>query len=252
MAFYRICCLFLCFAFSYLGANPYPYRFEGHFEEFSGKRLELIARFLPESPIILEAGAHFGTDTVKFIDQWPCSQILCFEPLPESYENLVENTRNFPQVETYKLALSNREGSATFYVCHGTEGLARPNELGASSLLPPSKDMEIHYKGPKIQVNCVVLDKWCSQQGVDHIDFMWLDMEGNELQALSSSPEILKTVKVIYTETNFISFRKGMTRYPALKAFLEKAGFVVLSHWYAQGFQGDAIFIKKELYDQLQ
>ena len=104
--------------------------------------------------------------------------------------------------------------------------------------------MKIHYQGPQIVVNCVVLDDWCSENGINKIDFMWLDLEGAELQMLKSSPKILETVSLIYVETNFQEFRIGMTQYSSLKEFLEASGFHLLSHWYRENLQGDAIFIR--------
>jgi hypothetical protein len=102
-----------------------------------------------------------------------------------------------------------------------------------------------------VGVSCVILDDWCKKNNVDHIDFMWLDLEGLELQILQSSPLILNTVKVIYTETNFYEFRKNMTQYGALKEFLNSSGFRLLSHWYAQAHQGNAIFVRKEIYESI-
>ena len=104
--------------------------------------------------------------------------------------------------------------------------------------------MKIHYQGPQAIVDCVILDDWCRKNGIDKIDFMWLDLEGMELQVLKSSPKILKTVSVIYTETNFYPFRIGMTQYAALRTFLEQSGFRLLSHWYHEGLQGNAIFVR--------
>ena len=75
---------------------------------------------------------------------------------------------------------------------------------------------------------------------------MWLDLEGMELQVLKSSPKILESLKVLYTETNFLDFRKGMTQYNDLKHFLERSRFKLIAHWYAEGFQGNAVFVKKE------
>lgn len=76
---------------------------------------------------------------------------------------------------------------------------------------------------------------------------MWLDLEGAELLILSSSPKILSTVKCIYTETNFQKFRHGTVQYNDLKNFLESAGFELIAHWYHKDWQGDAIFVRKEL-----
>ena len=86
---------------------------------------------------------------------------------------------------------------------------------------------------------------WCEANNMDHFDFMWLDLEGLELPVLKASPNVVKNVKVIYTD--FLEFRKGMTQFSELRSFLESSGFKMISHWYYQGFQGDAIFVKEEL-----
>lgn len=200
--------------------------------------------FLPNNPIIFEAGGHYGLDTVKLSQKWPAGKIISFEPNPHAFEKLLALSKTKANVFPYPFAVANFNGKSIFYVCYGTNG-DNPEYEGASSLLPASEGMKIHYQGPQVLVDCFILDDWCCENGVDKIDFMWLDLEGMELQTLESSPEILKTVSVIYTETNFYPFRVGMTQYAALKQFLEKSGFIMLSHWYREGLQGDAIFIRQ-------
>jgi uncharacterized protein YfaT (DUF1175 family) len=107
--------------------------------------------------------------------------------------------------------------------------------------------MKIHYMGPVITVPCVVLDDWCAKNHIHAFDFIWLDLEGFELQFLKSSPHILSTAKVIYTETNFYEFRQEMSQYKDLQSFLESQGFEMIAHWYNEGLQGDAIFVRSEL-----
>lgn len=223
------------------------YRFEGEFEDYNSRPLELISKFIPENPNILEAGGHYGTDTIKMAQQWPKGQIYSFEPNPNAFKILSEATQNLTNVNIFNLALNDYNGTAILNVCYGTTG-DQPIFEGASSLLDASPEMEIHYQGPKVEVSCVRLEDWCKKNGIFHIDFMWLDLEGIELQILKSAKKILKNTKVIYTETNFYPFRKGTTQYKDLKNFLEKNGFVLLAHWYHEGYQGNAIFIKKTVY----
>ena len=45
-----------------------------------------IAQFLPENPVILEAGAHVGTDTVEMVNLWPKCTVYAFEPVPELFD----------------------------------------------------------------------------------------------------------------------------------------------------------------------
>lgn len=213
--------------------------FEGVCGEYGNDRLALIARFLPEDPKIIEAGGHHGTETVKFVQKWPKATIYSFEPHPDSFQRLCAATRHFSNVRTIPYALADKEGKATLHTCLVNDG--------ASSLLPSSNWMADYYQGPKVEVRCEVLDKWCERNQVHKVDFLWLDMEGMELPVLQSSPQILETVCAIYTETNFQEYRKGMTQYNALKSFLEKKGFALVAHWYMENFQGDALFVRRSL-----
>jgi FkbM family methyltransferase len=230
--------------------QQYPQRYEGIkiYEEDLYHPLEVIAKFIPDDPVIFEAGGHYGEDTARFATRWPQGKVISFEPNPHAFELLRQATTGISNVCAHNLAVNDYNGKAVLHVCYGTTG-DNPVFEGASSLLEASDWQAVHYKGPKVVVPCVVLDDWCAANGVDHIDFMWLDLEGLELQVLKSSPKILDTVRVLYTETNFLDFRKGMTQYRELKSFLEASRFKLLAHWYAEGFQGNAVFIKKEPFE---
>lgn len=209
-------------------------------------RLEIIDSFLPDHPIVFEAGAYNGDDSVKLAKMWPTGLIFSFEPNPNAFRLYEEKSKDIENMFGYNLALNTYNGTTDFFLCWGTGG-TDPIFEGASSLLEPSEEMKIHYVGPKIEVPCVVLDDWCEENYLSQIDFMWLDLEGFELQLFKSSPNILKTVKVIYTETNFFKFREGTTQYASLRDYLTTQGFTMIAHWYNEGLQGDAIFVRNEL-----
>ena len=211
--------------------------------EGTNARLEIIAKFLPSNPIVFEVGAEDGADSIKLAQAWPLGQIISFEPNPRQFNQYYEKSKNFSNMVGYNLAVNTYNGTASFYLCWGTNG-NDPYFEGASSLLLPSEQMKIHYMGPEITVPCVVFDDWCIDQGINAVDFIWLDIEGFEMQFLQSSPNILETVRVIYTETNFFKFREGTTQFTDLKAYLESMGFSLIAHWYCEGLQGDAIFLR--------
>lgn len=237
--------LFLVQALALQAHLAIKYQGVAAYESQNDRVLEIVELFLPDNPVIFEAGAHYGTDTVHFVKKWPEARIISFEPNPHAFELLTEATYGLPQVSIHNLAVNDYNGSAVLHICYGSTG-DNPIFEGASSLLKAAPCQEIHYRGPDIVVPCVVLDDWCKQNGVDQIDFMWLDLEGLELQVLQSSPDILDSVKVIFTETNLFDFRIGMTRYEHLKSFLERFRFKQIAHWYTEGIQGNAIFVKKE------
>jgi len=209
-------------------------------------RLELINTFLPENPVVFEVGAFNGDDSVKLARMWPTGRIISFEANPAQFTKYQEKARNYSNMEGYNMAVNTYNGTATFYLCWGTGG-TDPVFEGASSLLAPSEEMKEHYMGPKITVPCVIFDDWCKERQIDHVDYMWLDLEGFEKQFISSSPQIMRTVKVIYTETNFFKFREETTQFLDLKKFLAAKGFTMIAHWYNEGLQGDAIFVRTSI-----
>jgi FkbM family methyltransferase len=243
--------LFLAFSgFLCAETSPYVFQFEGRFEKlFQSGRYDLIGRIIDPDDVILEAGGFDGGDTIHLVKLVPNGEIISFEPNPTRYKELVTKTNGLVNVRTYPFALGEKNEMITFHLCHGVQN--NPAFDGASSILPATSETKQNYQGPLIQVPCVRLDDWCRKNNQNRIDFIWLDLEGYELQVLKNSPQILCTVKAMYVETNFYEFRQGMTLYKDLLAFLEKNGFRLLAHGYYKGYQGNAIFVRADLFDKI-
>jgi len=212
--------------------------------------LNWLRQFLPYNPVIFEAGAFRGLDTVSAAKIWPNGRIIAFEPYPNAFSLLETNVAyaQVTNVELHKLALNSYNGTALFNVCLGPNN-NEPAYGYASSLLPLKKGMEVFCKGPQIEVSCVTLDSWCKENQIDSIDLLHLEVEGAEYNVLKHSRNTLKTVKVICIKTQIHPYRLGMTNFPALKEFLEKANFVLLSHWYQPEITGHAVFLSREIFD---
>lgn len=234
----------------FVEASPYEFHFEGHFKDlYMAGRFTLLKKMLNSDDVILEAGGFDGKDSIKLAEIVPEGKLISFEPNPPRFRELVERTKEIINVSAYPFALGEKTGTATFYVCYGAQN--DPVYEGASSLLPPSEAMKINYQGPRIQVPCYRLDDWCKEYQVNKIDFMWLDLEGFEMQMLKNGKEILSTVRAIYVETNFFEFRKGMTQYQELRRFLKRQGFRLLAHGYNKGYQGNAIFVRSNQFKSI-
>jgi FkbM family methyltransferase len=211
--------------------------------------LRIVMRYLPERPVVLEAGAFDGSETVALATLYPDGKIYSFEPVPDIYEKLLEKAKPVKNIKTYQMALSDMNGFAKFYVSEeaGVPGVSSQS----SSLLAPKEHLyycpDILFKH-EITVPAMTIDDWAEKEGVDHIDFMWLDMQGAELKALMAAPKILKTVKVILTEVEFVEAYEGQALYPEVKSWLEGQGFELIAvnfdlnnpPWFA-----DALFARK-------
>jgi FkbM family methyltransferase len=235
---------------AFLQSDDYPLRYEGIPSLKNAKDVDvnILQAVLPPDPVILEAGAYQGEQTIKMATLWPEATVYAFEPNPKAFEKLQNRIRadGIPHVQVFPLALSDFNGRSIFYLCHGTGGKDPVFEF-ASSLLKSTPEMDIHYQGPQIFVDCVNLDSWCKQNHIAQIDLLYLELQGMEFQVLITCPEILKTLKAIYTQTYFFPFRMGIANYFILKYFLESQGFVLLQHIYREGLLGNAIFLRKEL-----
>ena len=200
-----------------------------------------IQQFLPENPIILEAGAYNGKDTQIMASMWPKSIIYSFEPIPNLFKKLQKRTYELKNVHRFECALSDTNGTAKFYVSGG-------QGAGSSSLLKPKEHITFHPGisfDSTIEVETITLDDWAMANNIDHIDFMWLDMQGAEYQMLKTSKIILPTVKVIFTEVSLLQMYEDCPLYPEFRAWLESEGFEVVAEQLPWKDMGNVLFIRK-------
>lgn len=215
----------------------------------SNEALLHIQKYLPSNPIIIEAGAFDGTETKKMAALWPQGQVHSFEPVPELFARLKKNTQNLPNVHCYEIALSDSTGFATLYISEKPQKPGIPSQ--ANSLLKPKERLKLSpIIFPKtIEVTTITVDDWAQKYNISHVDFLWLDMQGYELNVLKTAPKVLAQVRVIYIEVEFIEAYEGQYQYPEVKQWLEQQGFVMIGKDFdeasPQWFFGNALFIRK-------
>jgi FkbM family methyltransferase len=201
----------------------------------------LIKKYVPKRSIIIDAGANNGGDSIEWAKFIRGSKIYAFEPIPEVYKSLKWNTRKYKNISCYQLALSNTTGIAKMFVSSGESD-------GSSSLLKPSDHLIDHPEvkfDTSIEVPTITLDDWCEQNKIDHIDMLWLDMQGFELNMLKASKKILQTVKVIHIEVSTKSTYENVPLYPEVKSWLENKGFKVAIEAIPVNWDfGNVLFIK--------
>ena len=89
----------------------------------------------------------------------------------------------------------------------------------------------------------ITIDEWAEKHAIDHVDFLWLDMQGAELQALKAAPKILQTVKTILIEVTLTERYQDNPLYTEVKAWLEQQGFVVeIEHFHHKNW-GNVLFV---------
>ena len=209
--------------------------------------LSHIQPYLSQNPIIIEAGAYDGRETVRMAKLWPQGIIHAFEPVPELFEKLKTNTAHLSNVHCYQMALSDATGTA---VLHISENPTKPGRASqANSLLKPDKRLELSplIFPRSIQVPTTTIDAWAEQNNIDRIDFLKLDVQGYELNILKASIRILATTKAILTEVEFVEAYHGQYLYADVKTWLESHEFTMVGKDFSNEtdwFFGNALFIR--------
>ena len=187
--------------------------------------LQFVKPYLPPNPIIIEAGGCDGTDTVQLASFWPQGRLYTFEPVPELFQKIREKTSCFRNVILNPMALGDYEGQALFYL---SEWPFVPGEVsGSSSLLPPKKhliyDTYTTFPG-RIEIEVTTFDAWALKEGIKKVDFLWLDMQGYEINMLQVS-EIAKTAEAIWIEVEFDELYEGQYLYKDVQTWMNANGF---------------------------
>ena len=199
------------------------------------------------SPIILEAGAADGSDTLQFAKQLPSQAVIyAFEPVQQNFEHLKDVVKNRSNVRVFRMALGDHDGKMRMNISRNIE--ADDNIASSSSLLKPKTLSSSH---PQIvfekqeEVDVRTIDSWAAENKVTRIDAMWLDMQGLECATLQASPVIMKTVQVLYTEVNFEETYEGCILYDEYRDWLYSLGFKLVKSEFRWKEQGNALFVRQ-------
>src|SRR5215211_1280945 len=140
----------------------------------NAKEIEVIKRLVTKQDIVLDIGANVGFMTIQLAQQ--AKHVYAFEPSPDNFKQLVENTKRLDNITRYEVAVSNQTGYSILYLCPKDNGMNR---------LYNSKWCE---GGDTIKVSTVDLDSAL----VNNIKFIKLDVEGFEYKALLGMSELLQ------------------------------------------------------------
>ena len=202
-----------------------------------------------DSPVVIDAGAFDGSDSVRMSKLWPTGVIHSFEPVSEVYDHLVDGARCCDNIKTYNMALGDFTGKTELFVSEfkNTPGVAS----ASSSLLTPLEHLKLasHVSFPRtLTVEVMTFDDWAEKFDVDHVDILWLDMQGFELPTMKASPKFMSKVRIICTEIELVEAYKGQSLYGEVRTWIEEQGFELVGVDFDDGdWCGNAIFVKRDI-----
>ena len=150
---------------------------------FEGAERQFVEQFLKPGMVVLDIGAHHGFYSLLASHKvTPTGKVIAFEPSPRERRRLIWHLRlnRRRNVRVEPLALGSREGTAQLFVVRG-------RDTGCNSLRPPRVAEPVY----PIEVPIVRLDDYLERQGITHVDFIKMDVEGAELEVLRGASLLL-------------------------------------------------------------
>jgi len=170
--------------------NGVTYRIDPHSRQRLGQSYDApVAAFLRErvrpGALCFAVGANVGVYVLQFA-HWsaPSGQVVAFEPNPEAQAILrkhIEMNRLAERTRVVPAAIGESSGEALFYAVEadGMSRLGEPNQALAG-------------RTRAITVPVVTLDDYCRTENLQP-DWLFIDIEGFEIAALSGARELIES-----------------------------------------------------------
>jgi len=173
-----------------------------------------------------DIGACLGESISKF-DGF--DEIYCFEPSPYAYDNLVKVIENDSRIKCFQLAISDENGEKDFYY-HDHYGYSSLLEIDQSSEFAKKchqDDPGFDYVMAVIKVQTKRLDTFMKENNIEHIDFIKIDTQGNDLNVIKSLGNMIDKVDTIELEVQLKPLYKGTPLKEEVINFMKSKGFIL-------------------------
>jgi FkbM family methyltransferase len=147
-------------------------------------------------PIIFDVGANVGNYASAVIESFGRNNIIlyCIEPSLKAFQMLRDNFQEYRNVKIYNLGLSDKAGTVKLYSNGKGEGAASifidHLHIGTNAL---------HVE----EVTLTTLDEFCYKNNMEKIDFLKMDVEGNELSVLKGAKRMLGAGAIDFIQFEF-------------------------------------------------
>ena len=198
--------------------------------------------------VVFEFGSRYGEDTIEFAKALPEARIYGFECNPNTLSHCQNATKSYKNITLTSKAINESGGEISFYPINAeaTTTTHADGNQGASSTLRASGKYTIeNYVQDEVKVRAIRLDDFMETNKIAHIDILWMDIQGGELSALKSLGARLESVKVIYSEVEFIEIYENQPLFSDIKAYLKERNFVFVGFSHNSDLFTNAIFVHK-------
>lgn len=181
-----------------------------------------MAKFVKsKDPLFFDIGANIGQTVKDFNEVFKKATIHAFEPTPNTFEILKNNTSNVKKLHlwNYGVGSSGEDLLLNEYACPNTNSFFDIHSYESCKL-----------KG-KTLVKTTTVDQFVTENGIQMIDVLKIDTEGFELEVFKGAIKSIKELKIgmLFFEASFVDRHKDMPSFTELWDFAIENEFELVS-----------------------
>ncbi len=165
--------------------------------------IELFGRLVASVDVVLDVGASTGLFALVAAVTNPDAKVHAFEPVPETYDFLVENisVNELTNIRPVKACIANYDGQISVY----------PNRTPILSFQASTrKDYQSRLTPREVPSQALTLDSYVAEQQIEEVGLLKIDAEASDHTVLEGAKHILErdrpliVCEVLYTDTDHL------------------------------------------------
>jgi len=142
--------------------------------------------------VFFDCGANIGDYTKEAARNFEKLNIHCFEPSFETFNQLKANTKEIKNITYNNLGVGDEKKEVVLY---------KSSEISALASMYQRNLDYLNIKLDKQEtINIITLDEYCESNQIQYIDFLKLDIEGNEYAAFNGAMNLIKGKRIKYIQ----------------------------------------------------
>jgi FkbM family methyltransferase len=162
--------------------------------------IQVIKQFIHPGDIVFDVGANQGNWTKEVLNKHHDVQVHLFEPVHSTYHRLLKNLNQ--EIINNEVLPNNLAVSRQREIRH----VWHYEDAPSWSTFHRRSDIEKSYnltRPNSFAVFTTTVDQYCSDQGIERINFLKVDTEGNELEVLLGAKHFLRRGKIDYIQFEY-------------------------------------------------
>jgi FkbM family methyltransferase len=203
------------------------------------------AKMIQKNNLKIDGVVHLGASIGHELNQYivnGAKKIIFVEAIPSIYQQLLDNTKNHPNVTCFNACLSDVDGQEVEFNISSNDALSSSFlDFDQHSKEHPSVTFVDKLKLTTRRMDTIIEE---NKVNINEFNYLSLDLQGAELHALKGIQKYLKNFEYIYCEVSERPMYKGQPLIGDIDNYLSANGFKRVEYFPTNHGWGEALYVK--------